>query len=112
MVEKQYIAFLESSPVDRIRCAFETKNGKVTRLKVVQYETYRHGEWTPVVRYDTAHGFFHRDVYVFGGKKHFKENISSPSLEAALNFAIDDIHLNWRKHKSTFLEQDNGKDNL
>lgn len=111
MAEKQYLAFLESSPNDRIRCAFETKRGKVVRIKVVQYETFLHGEWMPVVRYDTAHGFFHRDVYLFGGKKLLKEFIFSPSLEAALNFAIEDIHLNWRKHKSTFMEKDNGQEN-
>ncbi len=39
-MEKQFIAFLESSPDDRMRCAFETRRGKVIKIQVVQYETY------------------------------------------------------------------------
>jgi len=111
-MEKRFFAFLESSPNDRIRCAFETRRGKVVRIQVVQYETYWNNEWIPVVRYDTAHGFFHRDVYLFGLKNHVKEFVFRPSLEEALNFAIDDIHLNWRKYKSTFFEKGNGKENI
>ena len=28
----------------------------------IQYETFIDGEWFPVVRYDTSHGFAHRDI--------------------------------------------------
>ena len=30
---------------------------------VVQYETRLEGKWLPVVRYDTRHGFAHRDLF-------------------------------------------------
>jgi hypothetical protein len=112
VAEKQFLDFLGLSPEDRIRCIFETRRGKVISIKVVQYETLLHGKWTPVVRYDTAHGFFHRDVYLFGGKKHFKEFIYKPNLEEALNYAIDDIRQNWHNYKLAFLEQDNGKEKI
>ena len=49
-------------------------------------------------------------MYLFGGRKHFKEFLSRASLEAALNEAIDDIRLNWHKYKLAFLEQDNGQE--
>ncbi len=33
----------------------------------VQYETKINNIWYPVVRYDTAHGFVHRDLLSFKG---------------------------------------------
>lgn len=52
---------------DRIRVDFETEHGQVTALHVVQHETMRHGEWRPLARYDTAHGFVHLDLQTPGG---------------------------------------------
>jgi hypothetical protein len=112
VAEKHFLAFLEGSSEDRIRCAFETHRGKVVSIKVVQYETLLRGEWMPVVRYDTAHGFFHRDVYLLGGMKHFKEFVLRFSLEEALTYAIQDIRQNWQIYKSIFLEKENGKDKV
>jgi hypothetical protein len=108
--EKQFLTFLGTFFTDRIRCVFETRKGKVVKINVVEYETLvEDKQWLPVVRYDTAHGFFHRDVYLFGGHKHFKEFIFRPSLEEALTYAIQDIRLNWQKYKSAYLEKDNDK---
>lgn len=45
---------------DRKRHEPVTERGKVIRF-VVQYETFIEGEWRPVIRYDTAHGFPHVD---------------------------------------------------
>jgi hypothetical protein len=108
--EKQFLTFLGTSFVDRIRCVFETHKGKVVKINVVQYETLVKDEWLPVVRYDTAHGFFHRDVYLFGGHKHFKEFIFRPNLKEALTYAIQDIRINWEKYKSAYLEKGNGQE--
>ncbi len=36
---------------------------------VVQYETKLEGKWLPVVRYDTQHGFAHRDLLDRRGRK-------------------------------------------
>jgi len=94
VAEKRFLTFLGASSEDRIRCLFETRRGKVVRVKVAQYETLVRDHWIPVVRYDTAHGFYHRDVYLFGGRKHLKQIIVSPDLEEALTFAIQDIRKN------------------
>jgi hypothetical protein len=72
-VEKRFIDFLGSSREDRMRCVFETRQGEVVDIQVAQYETLLHGKWVPVVRYDTAHGFFHRDVYLLAGRKRLKQ---------------------------------------
>jgi hypothetical protein len=112
VAEKQFLTFLGVSLEDRIRCVFETFKEKVVRINVVQYETRIDDKWLPVIRYDTAHGFFHRDVYLFGGKKHFKEFIFKPSLDEALTYAIQDIRLNWQKYKSAYMEKDDGKEKI
>jgi len=38
-----------------------TENGELTDI-MYQFESLIHTKWTPIVRYDCAHGFFHRDV--------------------------------------------------
>ncbi len=108
MAEKRFLSFLGAASEDRMRCTFETRRGKVVRIKVVQYETLIRDKWIPVVRYDTAHGFYHRDVYLFGGRKHLKQIIVSTSIEEALTFAIQDIRRNWQEYKTTFLGKENG----
>ncbi len=45
-----------------LRVRFELDKGKVVTF-VVQLECiFNAGVWSPVVRYDTAHGFAHRDL--------------------------------------------------
>jgi hypothetical protein len=45
----------------QIRCSFERLKNRILRF-TVQLEII-HGEgWLPVVRYDNAHGFCHRDT--------------------------------------------------
>jgi hypothetical protein len=107
MPERDFLDFLSKDFEDRIRCVFETRAGRVTDIHVVQYETLTDHDWIPVVRYDTAHGFFHRDVYFAGGKKHFKERVVTLSLEDALTFAIEDIRHNWYSYKLAFMERTN-----
>ena len=89
-----------ASDEDRIRVDFETDRGEVVALHVVQYETSREGEWLPVARYDTAHGFFHMDLYTIRGP--VKYHIFVPDLSQALTFAIDDLKANWRLYKRQF----------
>ena len=110
-MEKQFLDFLGDSSEDRMRCVFETRQGEVVDVNVVQYETFLRGKWVPVVRYDTAHGFFHRDVYLLAGKKRLKEFVYRTTLGEALTYAIQDIRLNWETYKSTFLEKKNDKKN-
>ena len=52
----------EFIPQNRIRVHFVTERGRVTQILVVQYEALINDKWYPVVRYDSAHGFFHRDL--------------------------------------------------
>lgn len=99
----RYVVHL-SSEEDRIRVDFETERGRVTVLHIVQYETMRHGEWQPVARYDTAHGFVHLDLQTPTGQ--MKYRMAVQDLDEALTLAIEDIKANWSVYKRQFVEED------
>lgn len=68
----------------------------------VQYETLIEGKWIPVVRFDTVHGFAHKDLYTLSGKKS-KILLGPASYAEALNLADKDIRENWSLYKKAFL---------
>jgi hypothetical protein len=96
----QYFITL-STEDDRIRVDFTTDQGEVSALRVVQYETRVQGIWQPVARYDTVHGFFHRDVFTARGS--MKYRVAIADLGEALTFAIDDLKTNWHLYKQRLL---------
>lgn len=54
--------FIEAAPAEaRIRCRFQ-RRGKQVEHYTVQLEIFHLEDWHPIVRYDNAHGFSHRDV--------------------------------------------------
>ncbi len=55
-------------------------------------------EWKPVVRYDCAHGYIHRDLLAFDGTK-FKEPIPVTDLATAVPLAMREI----REHLAEWL---------
>jgi hypothetical protein len=72
---------------------------------VVQYETRFSGKWLPVIRYDTRHGFAHRDLLDRKGNKR-KTPMFTQDFGEALTFAEYDIQSNWRIYKERFLKGD------
>jgi len=77
--------------------------GTVLSFKV-QYETKVEGKWLPVVRYDTRHGFAHRDLLDKGGKEQ-KTPLFTQNYNEALTFAEHDIKSNWNAYKERFLRR-------
>jgi hypothetical protein len=68
-------------------------------------------KWLPVVRYDTEHGFAHRDLFDSKGNKS-KTPMFTEDYNKALTFAEYDIKSNWKIYKKAFLggaeyEEDN-----
>jgi hypothetical protein len=93
---------LDDRAVDWLRMRFTTARGQVASF-TAQYETVLDDTVLPVVRYDTAHGFAHRDRLNRRGE--LVENRALPSSMSyaeALNFAERDIRLNWRRYKREF----------
>lgn len=65
---------------------------------IVQYETVISGAWRPVVRYDTAHGFAHKDI-IRGSGEAVKQPLFFETYNLAFTFAPLDLKINWRLYK-------------
>jgi hypothetical protein len=99
MKEVKFIAML--TPGDRYRHHHVRFKGEILSFEI-QYETKLEGKWLPVVRYDTEHGFAHRDVVDREGNK-YKTPMFTRDYNEALTFAEYDIKSNWRVYKRAFL---------
>jgi len=95
----KFIAML--TPADRYRHHHTRFRGDVISF-TVQYETRLARRWLPVVRYDTQHGFAHRDLLDKEGNKR-KTPIFTEDYSEALSFAEHDIRSNWKIYKQDFL---------
>ncbi len=95
--------------LDRLRIHFITESGQVSLIIVLQYEAFIDGKWRAIVRFDEAHGFFHRDVMLPSGEQH---KTAQPALDKnlALNDAIEHIKQFWRIYRKTY--EDKYDDNL
>lgn len=64
----------------------------------------RRGTWHPVVRYDTAHGFAHRDwVHPDGTSE--KTPLPVQDYRQALQFAEADLKDQWQAYRDRFLKE-------
>jgi len=100
--EKEYLKYLDKFDNERVRIRIKTEKGGVLDI-VVQYETKIKEQWNAVVRYDCAHGFFHRDVIFPNGNKE-KHTIAITDLEAALTYAEQDIKDRWEFYRERYLK--------
>ena len=98
-----YQKFLDVDELEKLRMRIKTEKGKVIDM-VVQYESFLNDKWTPIVRYDCAHGFFHRDLLYSSGEKE-KQTINISSLEDALNYGEQDIKDRWEFYKERYLKK-------
>lgn len=71
---------------------------------MVQYEIFTKDQWYPAIRYDTAHGFAHKDIVSCKGKVR-KEMIPFNDFGLALTFAENDLRKNWNIYRSNFLKE-------
>lgn len=85
----------------RLRLRLFRKRGKPLTGFTSQLE-YLDDRWKPVVRYDTAHGFFHRDFYSPLGKQKRKEEIGVSDLKEAVLFADKDLRKNYEEYIEKF----------
>jgi hypothetical protein len=97
------------TPEDRYRHRHARFRGNVLSF-VVQYETRLEGKWLPVVRYDTEHGFAHRDLFDKKANKK-KTPMFTEDYNEALTFAEYDIKSNWKIYKKAFLGGAEDEDN-
>ena len=85
-----------------LRVRFDVDHGEVLSF-AVQLESWIDSKWIAIVRYDTAHGFAHRDK-MHSRKGTEKVEIPVRNYKEGLNFAIDDMEANWRDYRRRYEE--------
>ncbi len=88
------------SDIDRWRRLHHAKQGAIIGF-AVQYEAFIAGDWRPIVRYDTAHGFAHRDLLHHDGTQE-KTFIASGDYGRTLKAAETDIKQNWQRYRNAY----------
>jgi hypothetical protein len=100
MGEKHWLQDFETG-LDRLRVYFVTEHGRVVLVVVIQYEAFIDGEWRAIVRYDEAHGYYHKDVMSpFAGQTKVAQ--SAADMNSALADAIADIRKNWPEYRRMY----------
>lgn len=97
----EYVIRLSST--DRYRHIHVRMKDRIVFFRV-QIETLIGDKWMPVVRYDTAHGFVHRDLLDRHGNA-TKTPLFNQDLNDALTFAENDLKTNWSFYRERFLEE-------
>jgi hypothetical protein len=87
----------------QIRCSFHRIKNRVVRF-VVQLEIFHQGSWVPVVRYDNAHGYCHRDTLHPDGSKD-KTSVAVGDLNQTFTWAIEDLRENWEAQRTRYLTE-------
>ena len=97
MHEIEYLFYLSAESADRLRISAQKEKGEILEF-VVQYEALISGEWRAVVRYDTAHGFTHKDIIRANGEV-IKQPLFFETYNLAFTFATLDLKVNWRQYR-------------
>lgn len=92
---------LERAEDTRERRTFEIEGGKVQSFRL-QLEIRIEGEWKPVIRWDTTHGFVDCDRYNLQGEK--RKSILNLSFEEGLTRAQNALNAHWHLYRQRFLE--------
>ena len=100
MHEIEYVIYLSAESIDRLRVTAQKEKGDIVEF-VVQYETLISEKWQPIVRYDTAHGFAHKDIIKPKGET-IKQPLYFESYNLAFTFATLDLKANWKQYRDTF----------
>ena len=100
---KEFFKFLDNAGKERIRMKISVDRGTVTDI-FLQYESLVNNKWIAIIRYDCAHGYFHRDILYPNGNKE-KQTIVIQDLENALLYAEQDIKDRWKFYKNRYLKK-------
>lgn len=90
--------FMNSENIIRVR--FEIDRGHVLKF-MAQLECLLNNYWTPVIRYDTAHGFAHCDR-LHPYEQALKTTMGTQDYNEALTFAINDLSENWENYRGRY----------
>ncbi len=103
MKEIEYLIYLTAESTDRLRVYAQKEKGQIIEF-VVQYEAKISEEWRPVVRYDTAHGFAHKDVMKTDGTT-IKQPLFFETYNLAFTYATLDLKANWKQYRGNYTKE-------
>jgi hypothetical protein len=102
LVERTW--FIRIAPGEtQIRCRYHRLKRRLLRF-TVQLEIFHGGKWLPVVRYDNAHGFCHRDTLHADGTQD-KTGVFVGDLNETFTFAVDELRANREAHRTRYLQE-------
>ncbi len=106
MPYREYEVPLDDEAREWLRLRITTEGGGVVAF-TAQYETTLAGRRTPIVRYDGAHGYAHRDLLDRRGRVVDKRPLpGNPTYKEALEIGRRDLLDNWSAYRRAFLEED------
>lgn len=103
----EYLFYLSHLQKDRLRVKAYREKDKILEF-IVQYEANIHGEWHPIIRYDTRHGFAHRDLLHADGSID-KEPLLWQDYNLALTHTTLDLKQNWQKYRQNYENEINDR---
>ena len=85
---------------DRLRVSAWRQKKEIIRF-IVQYEALINDRWMAIVRYDTSHGFAHKDILHFRGEED-KQPLYFQDFKMAFTFAIQDLKSSWKWYRMAY----------
>lgn len=96
--------FIRIAPAEaQVRCAFQRVKNRIVQF-TVQLEIFHQEKWVPVIRYDNAHGFCHRDTLYPDGSQE-KAELFAGGVNETFTYAIEDLRTNWKGYQARYLAQ-------
>lgn len=103
MTEATYVIDLSVDGQNRYRHRHVLEKDQIVEFRV-QYETYVAGQWHPIVRYDSAHGFAHRDLMHPDGTE-TKTAFRYWDYAQVLTYGERDLKQNWQSYRQQYLKE-------
>lgn len=103
MAERIYITDLSLDGQNRYRHRHVLEKDQIVEFSV-QYKTYIAGKWHPIVRYDSAHGFAHRDLMHPDGTE-AKIAFHYWDYAQVLTYGERDLKQNWQSYRQQYLKE-------
>lgn len=103
MKTKSFVYYLDDSLAHRIRETIKTEEGRVTGFSI-QYEAHIGASWQAIVRFDTAHGYAHKDICHPDGTRE-KQLQPWRDFAHALTSAENDLKARWSAYLDRYREE-------
>lgn len=103
MSETSYIIDLTPDGQNRYRHHHILEKQQIVEFSI-QYEAFIRGMWHPIVRYDSTHGFGHRDLVHPDGSE-TKTTFRDWDYAQVLTYGERDLKQNWKIYRQNYMNE-------